>query len=257
MRQPRLNHRLLKVGQKLRGTITGSSAFGAVFVDVGAAVDGIINARDIEDGISSNDLVIGKKVTVWIKHIKDESSLQLTMLKPKFSNDLIIGKQVQGVVTSFSQQGGAFVDIGLANDAFVHLHDVSDSAVQDASDVLHVGQKVPTWIKRVRGDRSVQVTLLEPRIQGNSLKLGQKLNGTVSSFAARAGAFIDIGMVNDALIPLRNLGRGFVKDVSKILKIGQRVTVKVKRRHPDGRVDLALVQDTQTQASSYEERGII
>ncbi|MCU0696589.1 MAG: RNA-binding transcriptional accessory protein [Myxococcaceae bacterium] len=58
------------------------------------------------------------------------------------------------------------------------------------------------------------------------VKPGQVLNGVVTNVAA-FGAFVDIGVHQDGLVHVSELANRFVKDPSEVVKVGQRVKVKV------------------------------
>ena len=58
------------------------------------------------------------------------------------------------------------------------------------------------------------------------VKPGQILNGIVTNVAA-FGAFVDIGVHQDGLIHVSELANKFVKDPSEVVKVGDRVKVKV------------------------------
>ncbi len=58
------------------------------------------------------------------------------------------------------------------------------------------------------------------------VKPGQVLNGIVTNVAA-FGAFVDIGVHQDGLIHVSELANKFVKDPSEVVKVGDRVRVKV------------------------------
>ena len=48
---------------------------------------------------------------------------------------------------------GAFIDIGLKNDALLHISEISDKFVKDPSEVLSVGQIVKVKVKEIDMDR--------------------------------------------------------------------------------------------------------
>ncbi len=52
------------------------------------------------------------------------------------------------------------------------------------------------------------------------------LNGVVTNVAA-FGAFVDIGVHQDGLVHVSELAHRFVKDPSEVVKVGDRVKVKV------------------------------
>ncbi len=58
------------------------------------------------------------------------------------------------------------------------------------------------------------------------VKPGQVLNGIVTNVAA-FGAFVDIGVHQDGLVHISELANRFVKDASEVVKVGDRVKVKV------------------------------
>jgi uncharacterized protein len=58
------------------------------------------------------------------------------------------------------------------------------------------------------------------------LKPGQVLSGVVTNVAA-FGAFVDVGVHQDGLVHVSELAHRFVKDPSEVVKVGDRVKVKV------------------------------
>ncbi len=58
------------------------------------------------------------------------------------------------------------------------------------------------------------------------VKVGQVLNGIVTNVAA-FGAFVDIGVHQDGLVHISELAHRFIKDASEVVKVGDRVKVKV------------------------------
>jgi protein Tex len=58
------------------------------------------------------------------------------------------------------------------------------------------------------------------------VKVGMVLNGLVTNVAA-FGAFVDLGVHQDGLVHISELSNRFVKDASEVVKVGDRVKVKV------------------------------
>ena len=58
------------------------------------------------------------------------------------------------------------------------------------------------------------------------VKEGMTLNGLVTNVAA-FGAFVDVGVHQDGLVHVSELANRFVKDPSEVVKVGDRVRVKV------------------------------
>jgi uncharacterized protein len=60
----------------------------------------------------------------------------------------------------------------------------------------------------------------------SDLQPGMKLSGVVTNVTA-FGAFVDIGVHQDGLVHISELAEGFVKDPHKVVKVNQRVKVRV------------------------------
>lgn len=60
----------------------------------------------------------------------------------------------------------------------------------------------------------------------SQVKPGQVLNGVVTNVAA-FGAFVDVGVHQDGLVHVSELANRFVKDPSEVVRVGDRVKVKV------------------------------
>ncbi len=72
------------------------------------------------------------------------------------------------------------------------------------------------------------------------VKPGQVLNGIVTNVAA-FGAFVDIGVHQDGLVHVSELANTFVKDPSEVVKVGDRVKVKVLQvDEARGRIGLSI-----------------
>lgn len=60
-----------------------------------------------------------------------------------------------------------------------------------------------------------------------NLQIGMEIEGTVRN-VVKFGAFIDIGLKNDALLHISEISNKFVDDPSKVLSVGQIIKVKIK-----------------------------
>ncbi len=74
--------------------------------------------------------------------------------------DLTIGMKLPGIVTNVTAFG-AFVDVGVHQDGLVHVSQLADHFIRDASEVVKVGQKV-------------QVTVVEVDLKRNRIALSMK-----------------------------------------------------------------------------------
>jgi uncharacterized protein len=78
----------------------------------------------------------------------------------------------------------------------------------------------------------------------DDLKEGMVLPGIVTNVAA-FGAFVDIGVHQDGLVHISELANRFVKDPGEVVRVGQRVDVKVIRIDRERRrIGLSIKQAT-------------
>ncbi len=74
-------------------------------------------------------------------------------------DDLSEGDKIKGVVRNVTQFG-AFVDIGLKNDALIHISQLANRFVKDPLDVVEIGQEVNTKIIKIDlENKRVQLSL--------------------------------------------------------------------------------------------------
>ena len=80
-----------------------------------------------------------------------------------------------------------------------------------------------------RDPRSVAKLLeFDPKVKTiNDLRVGQILNGIISNITA-FGCFVNFGIKENGLIHVSNLNKGFVTEVSEIVKLHQHVQVQVE-----------------------------
>ncbi len=87
--------------------------------------------------------------------------------------DLKPGMKLPGIVTNVTAFG-AFVDVGVHQDGLVHVSQLADHFVRDASEVVKVGQKV-------------QVTVMEVDLQRNRIGLSMKAKPDFDNTRSKPG----------------------------------------------------------------------
>ncbi len=90
------------------------------------------------------------------------------------TTDLQVGLKLPGIVTNVTAFG-AFVDVGVHQDGLVHVSQLSDQFVRDASEIVKVGQKV-------------QVTVMEVDLKRNRIALSMKSKPDLDTRRAPADA---------------------------------------------------------------------
>lgn len=176
--------------------------------------------------------------------------------------------QLTGTVTRLELYG-AFIDVGLENQALIHISKLGNEHVNRVADVLSVGQEVTVWVEKADAARKqLMVTMIEPlAVEWRDLKNGQTYTGTVSRLE-NYGAFINIGAEREGLVHISELSHDYVKQPSEVVNVGDEVQVQVlgfsKRKR---RIDLSMkalmekpeieslfqTQQNQVEEYDYEE----
>lgn len=156
----------LKVGQKVKGTISGIVKFG-IFVAF-EGLEGLVHISEIAWGHVKDPNEYGKvgdEVDILVIGVDGEKiSLSMKRLMPdpwlEVAKKFKIGKDVECVVNKVTQFG-AFVTLENDINGLIHISEIAHEKVNDPKDYLTVGQKVKA--------RVISVDLDDHRI-GLSLK---------------------------------------------------------------------------------------
>lgn len=147
--------------------------------------------------------------------------------QPTDIKDLKPRMRLSGKITQVGLSG-AFVDIGLSQNGWVHISQLSKDPVNRVAEVVEPGDEVTVWIKKVdRRKERINLTMIEPPERVFSdLKPDMIIKGKVTRLA-RFGAFVDIGVGRDGLVHISELASGYVENPSEIVSVGEEVEVKV------------------------------
>ncbi|MGB9723586.1 MAG: S1 RNA-binding domain-containing protein [Chloroflexia bacterium] len=187
-----------------------------------------------------------------------------TFQRPRSLSDLRPGMTLEGKVTSVAVYG-VFVDIGVGREGLVHISQLSDYPVSNPTEVVQIGDMVTVRVLEV-DPRSKRISLtmrerVEPQADPQKLTAlvpGAILEGTVTSLT-HFGAFVDLGVGRDGLVPLSQIGRGGVQKAGDALQVGERVRVRVLDvDRKSGRIRLSMrnVYDPEALASLQPGRVV-
>ncbi len=147
--------------------------------------------------------------------------------QPTSIGDLKPHMKLRGKVTRVGLSG-AFVDIGLSQEGWVHISQLSQDPVNRVSEIVEEGHEVTVWVKQVdRTRKHISLTMIEPPERTfRDLRPGMIIGGKVTRLAP-FGAFVDIGVGRDGLVHISALASGYVDDPAEIVSVGEEVEVKV------------------------------
>ncbi len=243
---------------ELDGRVTSIALYG-IFVDIGVGRDGLVHISEMSDTRidTPSDLVqIGNTVRVRIKSVDPEARrISLTMRTGSGERErsegprnvrggagrarraevdrerlstLKVGDVLEGTITGYAPFG-AFADIGVGKDGLIHVSELAEGRVEKPEDAVKIGEQFLFKVLEIDPE-GTRISLSLRRAQRSQkmqqLEIGQVLEGSVSGIAP-FGAFVDIGVGRDGLVHISALSTSRVNRVEDVVKVGDRVTVKV------------------------------
>ena len=154
--------------------------------------------------------------------------------------ELEVGAEVEGKIRSVMSYG-AFVDIGAQTDALLHVSEISNEFVKDATEKLTAGETITAKIKAINLEKQqLALTCKDPQEQRERAPRRSKVDlseyegaddkefitGKVNSITD-FGAFVTIKEGVDGLVHISQVQEGGVGQVSDVLTVGQEVKVRV------------------------------
>ena len=172
----------------------------------------------------------------------------------KIVKTLSKGMKLTGKVTNVTEFG-AFVDIGVGRDGLVHISELRRQSGDQGSSTISAGDEVTVWIKDLDRKRNrISLTMREPAQRRlKDLEPGMVVEGKVTRLVPY-GAFVDIGLRRDGMVHVTEMARGYVRDPTDVLTVGDVVQVKVleidrkKRRVALSIKDLPVESETEEEA---------
>lgn len=150
------------------------------------------------------------------------TALSLEKLQP--------GTSVSGTVTCLVLSG-AMVDIGLEEDALLHvsqLKEEKNNRIRNVDEVLSEGDTLDAFVLKVdpRTDHVALTMVKPPALPWEVIRKGETYRGKVTRIE-KFGAFIDIGAERPGMVHVSELAEGFVQSPEDVVSIGDEVDVRV------------------------------
>lgn len=158
-----------KKGDRVSGQIKSITDFG-IFIGLEGGIDGLIHlsdiswnstgeeiARNYKKGDTLEAVVLAvdperERISLGVKQLEQDPLGQFVAAHPR-------GSKVAGTVKDVDARG-ATIDLGDGVEGYVAARDISDERVEDASQVLKVGQKIEAkFVGMDRKGRSLQLSI--------------------------------------------------------------------------------------------------
>jgi len=227
-----------------------------VIVDLGAGIEGFLpgSQMDVKYLPDFKEFVNEEIEFMILEHDDDKNKIilsrkkviegELNKQREETLKNLKVGTTIPGIVKRLTKFG-AFIDIG-GIDGLIHISELSWDHVTHPSEVLKVDDKVEVSVlevspKKERISLSLRKTMPDPwhnTIDG--LESGQVINGKVTRLTD-FGAFVELFPGVEGLAHISQLADYHIEHPSEILKVGEKVEVKVLDiKHDNKRISLGL-----------------
>jgi ribosomal protein S1 len=134
------------------------------------------------------------------------------------------------------------VDVGVGQDALLHISQLGQQNVRNVEDVVKEGDEVTVYVLRVEpAERRVAVSLLKPpAVSWDTLNENDIVTGTIVRVEG-FGVFVDIGAERPGMVHVSELASGFVKSPSDVVKMGDKVQARIiKINRKKRQIDLSM-----------------
>jgi len=197
---------------KIAGTETGITA-----IQLDVKIDGLIDAEIVEILARARTarMLILEKMLAAIPQSRESVSEYAPKIEqihiPVDKIGEVIGPGGKNIKAIIAQTGA---DVDIDDDGMVSISGVAEDAVKKAVD----------WISGMTRD----------------VTPGEEFEGEVKRILP-FGAFVEYLPGREGMVHVSKMRRGFVKDPSEVVAIGDRVRVKVEERDSQGRINLTML----------------
>jgi small subunit ribosomal protein S1 len=152
---------------------------------------------------------------------------------------LKIKTKLSGTISKITL-AGALVDVGQELPGVLHISQIQQDPINKVEDVLKPGQRVDTWVRRVKKDR-IELTMIEPLgMEWAEIQPDMVVKGKVVRLETY-GAFVDFGAERPGMVHVSELTRGYVKTPGEVVKEGdeiEAVVLEVNRKKKQIRLSM-------------------
>ncbi len=226
----------LTPGQMLETEIVSISS-GCVFLHLTGKSEGVIDAEEFTDKEGNLTVAVGDTIKAYFHSAKNGEKLFTTKISGEKAGNAVLETAflkkvpIEGLIEK-EIKGGYHVTIGDTR-AFCPYSQITLHRADAPEDFIGTKQTFRIIEYKENGrnillsrrvileeERNVQIEILK-----DTLKEGMKITGTIKSLQD-FGAFVEIGVVR-ALLPISEISRERVNDISKVLEVGQEIEASI------------------------------
>ena len=241
----------LVVDVGMRGFVPASQIQLGYVEDLNQYLGQTLRLRMIEFNPAKRKVVLSQKIILAEEQAIKRGHLLETLKE---------GDVVTGVVRRMADFG-AFVDIG-GIDGLLHVSDMAYARIQHPKEILKMGDEVNVKVLKLdpqTGKLSLGLKQLKesPWVQAaENYPVGSVVNGLVVRIVS-FGAFVQLADGVDGLVHISQLADHRVNKVEDVLKVGDRVRVRVIEFKPEEkRISLSLDEVILDSAQENDEQAL-
>ena len=239
------------IGSKIKGQVVNIMSYGA-FVKLETGIEGLVHISEMSwtrrINHPSEVVAIGDSVEAIVLNInKDKEEISLSVKQVELNPWTNIeekyqpGHKIKGRVRNLTNYG-AFIEIDEGIDGLLHISDMSWSKkVTHPSEIIKKGDKIEVEILSVDKEKK-RVSLGIKQLTEDPWKkeipekysVGDTVKGKVTKMTD-FGAFIDMGNGLEGLLHISEISSEKIKNIEKVLSIGQELDVKIVKIEPEAR----------------------
>ncbi|MBK8978146.1 MAG: 30S ribosomal protein S1 [Planctomycetes bacterium] len=260
------------VNARVTGEVVNLMSYGA-FVKLEDGVEGLVHISEMSWTKRVNDprevVSIGDQVEVVVLEVnKEKQEISLGMKQTEVNPwDMVSesyppGTIIRGRVRNLTNYG-AFIELQEGIDGLLHITDMSwTKKITHPSEVVKKGEEVECVVLSVDQEKK-RIALGLKQLQADPWSMdiparyhiGDSVPGTVTKIT-NFGVFVELEPGLEGLLHVSELADHKVDNPEDIVKIGQRVEVRVIKIDPDERkIGLTLIQTHFDEAEAETEGG--
>lgn len=175
---------------------------------------------------------------------------------PGSLDELQVGMEVNGTVKRIELYG-AFVDIGIGQDALLHISQLGKPNVRNVTDVVNENDQIQVYVIKIEKEAGRVALSMEkpPGMPWEAIHEGMVVEGTVTRME-NFGVFVEIGAERPGMIHVSELASGFVNAPADVVNVGDEVRaqiIKVNRKKK--RIDMSIkaLEEAEIQQMQQED----